>query len=171
MVVDFLRSGKGWALTAAKGDIFLTLSRVGFYSCGKVTSSLLKILVPISPSLFSTLQVFQKCTVKDVGVKNLVEPTTRIEPQIRELRPGALLPLKEKKVKYTSPCSCPANCLPLPTVWYNRWLCLNPSTTFAPLLWLERNRNSLLQKAPFLAASVSLPLVILLDITAWIFQD
>uniref|UniRef100_A0AAQ4RXF5 Uncharacterized protein n=1 Tax=Gasterosteus aculeatus aculeatus TaxID=481459 RepID=A0AAQ4RXF5_GASAC len=58
---------------------------------------LLKILVPISPSPFSTLQVFQKCTVKDVGVKNLVEPTSRIEPQIRELRPGALLPLKEKK--------------------------------------------------------------------------
>uniref|UniRef100_A0A665X5V0 Si:ch211-285f17.1 n=1 Tax=Echeneis naucrates TaxID=173247 RepID=A0A665X5V0_ECHNA len=47
--------------------------------------------------IMAELQVFQKCTVKDVGVKNLVEPTTRIEPQIRELRPGALLPLKEKK--------------------------------------------------------------------------
>lgn len=85
----------------------------------------LKILKPLSssksfpptfPSLFSTLQVFQKCTVKDVGGKNLVEPTPRIEPQIRELRPGAILPLKEKKVKYWSPRSNPANCLPLPTV-------------------------------------------------------
>uniref|UniRef100_A0A669DDL1 KIAA1217 n=1 Tax=Oreochromis niloticus TaxID=8128 RepID=A0A669DDL1_ORENI len=66
--------------------------------------------------IMAELQVFQKCTVKDVGVKNLVEPTARIEPQIRELRPGALLPLKEKKVKYMSRCSCPANCLPLPTV-------------------------------------------------------
>ncbi|XP_077952065.1 sickle tail protein homolog isoform X30 [Gasterosteus aculeatus] len=47
--------------------------------------------------IMAELQVFQKCTVKDVGVKNLVEPTSRIEPQIRELRPGALLPLKEKK--------------------------------------------------------------------------
>ncbi|XP_034427797.1 sickle tail protein homolog isoform X9 [Hippoglossus hippoglossus] len=47
--------------------------------------------------IMAELQVFQKCTVKDVGVKNLVEPGTRIEPQIRELRPGALLPLKEKK--------------------------------------------------------------------------
>ncbi|XP_044195384.1 sickle tail protein isoform X15 [Thunnus albacares] len=47
--------------------------------------------------IMAELQVFQKCTVKDIGVKNLVEPTTRIEPQIRELRPGALLPLKEKK--------------------------------------------------------------------------
>ncbi|GAA6215050.1 sickle tail protein homolog isoform X12 [Lates japonicus] len=47
--------------------------------------------------IMAELQVFQKCTVKDVGVKNLVEPTPRIEPQIRELRPGALLPLKEKK--------------------------------------------------------------------------
>ncbi|XP_026218301.1 sickle tail protein homolog isoform X6 [Anabas testudineus] len=47
--------------------------------------------------IMAELQVFQKCTVKDVVVKNLVEPTTRIEPQIRELRPGALLPQKEKK--------------------------------------------------------------------------
>ncbi|XP_068566003.1 sickle tail protein homolog isoform X8 [Cebidichthys violaceus] len=47
--------------------------------------------------IMAELQVFQKCTVKDVGVKNLVEPTSRIEPQIRELRPGGLLPLKEKK--------------------------------------------------------------------------
>ncbi|XP_067434384.1 sickle tail protein homolog isoform X18 [Thunnus thynnus] len=49
--------------------------------------------------IMAELQVFQKCTVKDIGVKNLVEPTTRIEPQIRELRPGALLPLKEKKTQ------------------------------------------------------------------------
>ncbi|XP_034416171.1 sickle tail protein homolog isoform X3 [Cyclopterus lumpus] len=47
--------------------------------------------------IMAELQVFQKCTVKDVGVKNVLEPTSRIEPQIRELRPGALLPLKEKK--------------------------------------------------------------------------
>ncbi|XP_070708653.1 sickle tail protein homolog isoform X2 [Pempheris klunzingeri] len=47
--------------------------------------------------IMAELQVFQKCTVKDVGGKNLVEPPPRIEPQIRELRPGALLPLKEKK--------------------------------------------------------------------------
>ncbi|KAM6970861.1 sickle tail protein homolog [Tautogolabrus adspersus] len=47
--------------------------------------------------IMAELQVFQNCTVKDVGVKNFVEPTTRIEPQIRELRPGALMPLKEKK--------------------------------------------------------------------------
>ncbi|XP_037613301.1 sickle tail protein homolog isoform X16 [Sebastes umbrosus] len=47
--------------------------------------------------IMAELQVFQMCTVKDVGVKNLVEPTSRIEPQIRELRPGPLLPLKEKK--------------------------------------------------------------------------
>lgn len=122
----------------------LSVEGGGGYSCGRGEDSQTppspEILAPTPPSsLFSTLQVFQKCTVKDVEVKNLVEPTTRIEPQIRELRPGALLPLKEKKVKYTSPCSCPPNCLPLPTVWYNRWLYLNPSTTLAPSLWLERN--------------------------------
>uniref|UniRef100_A0A8C2CRQ1 KIAA1217 n=1 Tax=Cyprinus carpio TaxID=7962 RepID=A0A8C2CRQ1_CYPCA len=37
------------------------------------------------------VQVFQKCSVKEVGLKGLVEP------QIRELRPGVLLPLKDKK--------------------------------------------------------------------------
>ncbi|XP_056289473.1 sickle tail protein homolog isoform X4 [Pseudoliparis swirei] len=47
--------------------------------------------------IMAELQVFQRCTVKDVGVKNVREPTSRIEPQIRELRPEALLPLKEKK--------------------------------------------------------------------------
>uniref|UniRef100_H2M3F0 KIAA1217 n=1 Tax=Oryzias latipes TaxID=8090 RepID=H2M3F0_ORYLA len=47
--------------------------------------------------IMAELQVFQKCTIKEVGGKNLVEPTPRIEPQIKELRPGALLPLKEKK--------------------------------------------------------------------------
>ncbi|KAK5897780.1 hypothetical protein CgunFtcFv8_015254 [Champsocephalus gunnari] len=45
--------------------------------------------------IMAELQVFQMCTVKDVGVKHLVEPASRIDPQIRELRP--LLPLKEKK--------------------------------------------------------------------------
>ncbi|XP_055737161.1 sickle tail protein homolog isoform X3 [Salvelinus fontinalis] len=49
--------------------------------------------------VMAELQVFQKFTVKDVGVKSSVLEThpTRVEPQIRELRPGALLPLKEKK--------------------------------------------------------------------------
>eukprot|EP00063_Salmo_salar_P038292 XP_014013127.1 PREDICTED: sickle tail protein-like isoform X5 [Salmo salar] len=49
--------------------------------------------------IMAELQVFQKCTVKDVGVKSSVVEThpTRVEPQIRELRPEALLPLKEKK--------------------------------------------------------------------------
>eukprot|EP00063_Salmo_salar_P061339 XP_014036174.1 PREDICTED: sickle tail protein homolog isoform X4 [Salmo salar] len=49
--------------------------------------------------IMAELQVFQKCIVKDVGVKSSVLEThpTRVEPQIRELRPGALLPLKEKK--------------------------------------------------------------------------
>uniref|UniRef100_A0A087YB57 Actin interacting protein 3-like C-terminal domain-containing protein n=1 Tax=Poecilia formosa TaxID=48698 RepID=A0A087YB57_POEFO len=47
--------------------------------------------------IMAELQVFQKCTVKDLGIKNLVEPTNRIEPQIKELRPGNLLPHKEKK--------------------------------------------------------------------------
>lgn len=80
----------------------------------------------------------------------MVEPTTRIEPQIRELRPGPILPLKEKKVKYSSTRGYPPNCLPLPTVWYNRWLCLNPSTTFLhPLLGSRETCNSCLQKAPF----------------------
>lgn len=124
-------------------SLILTLSYVGHYSWAKgtdtQTSSLVKLLFPLSPSLFSIAQVFQKCTVKDVGVENLIEPTTRIEPQIRELRSGALLPLREKKVKYVSSCSNPANCLPLPTVRFNWWLCLNTSTTLAPLLWLERN--------------------------------
>ncbi|XP_051542497.1 sickle tail protein-like isoform X3 [Myxocyprinus asiaticus] len=41
--------------------------------------------------IMAELQVFQKCSVKEVGFKVLVEP------QIRELRPGALLPLKDKK--------------------------------------------------------------------------
>ncbi|XP_073797630.1 sickle tail protein homolog isoform X25 [Danio rerio] len=41
--------------------------------------------------IMAELQVFQKCSVKEVGLKGLVEP------QIRELRPGVLLPLKDKK--------------------------------------------------------------------------
>ncbi|XP_022622812.1 sickle tail protein homolog isoform X7 [Seriola dumerili] len=61
--------------------------------------------------IMAELQVFQKCTVKDVGVKNLVEPTTRIEPQIRELRPGAMLPLKEKK---NTSVASPTSRMPVP---------------------------------------------------------
>ncbi|XP_067434382.1 sickle tail protein homolog isoform X16 [Thunnus thynnus] len=61
--------------------------------------------------IMAELQVFQKCTVKDIGVKNLVEPTTRIEPQIRELRPGALLPLKEKK---NTSVASPTSRMPVP---------------------------------------------------------
>ncbi|XP_056868358.1 sickle tail protein homolog isoform X6 [Takifugu flavidus] len=47
--------------------------------------------------IMAELQVFQKCAVKEAGVENSVEPTTRVEPQIRELRSGSSLPLKEKK--------------------------------------------------------------------------
>ncbi|XP_071373018.1 sickle tail protein homolog isoform X12 [Centroberyx affinis] len=61
--------------------------------------------------IMAELQVFQKCTVKDVGVKNLVEPTTRIEPQIRELRPGGLLPLKETK---NASVASPTSRMPVP---------------------------------------------------------
>ncbi|XP_072235058.1 sickle tail protein homolog isoform X3 [Leuresthes tenuis] len=61
--------------------------------------------------IMAELQVFQKCTVKDVGVKNLIEPTTRIEPQIKELRPGALLPLKEKK---NTSVASPSSRMPVP---------------------------------------------------------
>ncbi|XP_035812289.2 sickle tail protein isoform X17 [Amphiprion ocellaris] len=61
--------------------------------------------------IMAELQVFQKCTVKDVGLKNLVEPTPRIEPQIRELRPGALLPLKEKK---NTSVASPTSRMPVP---------------------------------------------------------
>ncbi|CAG04291.1 unnamed protein product, partial [Tetraodon nigroviridis] len=50
--------------------------------------------------IMAELQVFQKCTVKDVVVENSVEPTTHTETQIRELRSGSLLPLKEKKIIY-----------------------------------------------------------------------
>lgn len=114
----FFCGGRGRALKAAAR--VNSLSPVGFYSRQRRRYSnvllLLKILVPISPSPFSNLQVFQKCTVKDVGVKNLVEPTSRIEPQIRELRPGALLPLKEKKVNYPPPRGYRPNRLPLPAV-------------------------------------------------------
>ncbi|XP_067291580.1 sickle tail protein homolog isoform X2 [Pseudorasbora parva] len=41
--------------------------------------------------IMAELQVFQKCSIKEVGLKGLVEP------QIRELRPGVLLTLKDKK--------------------------------------------------------------------------
>lgn len=42
--------------------------------------------------MFFPSQVFQKCLVKDKERKGLVKQ------QIRELRSGALLPLKDKKV-------------------------------------------------------------------------
>ncbi|XP_039982375.1 sickle tail protein homolog isoform X14 [Xiphias gladius] len=61
--------------------------------------------------IMAELQVFQKCTVKDVGVKNVVDPTTRIEPQIRELRPGALLPPKDKK---NTSVASPTSRMPVP---------------------------------------------------------
>uniref|UniRef100_A0A9J7Y5A5 Si:ch211-285f17.1 n=2 Tax=Cyprinus carpio TaxID=7962 RepID=A0A9J7Y5A5_CYPCA len=57
--------------------------------------------------IMAELQVFQKCSVKEVGLKGLVEP------QIRELRPGVLLPLKDKKVKDMMSFSRPSNCLPV----------------------------------------------------------
>ncbi|KAA0704849.1 Sickle tail protein [Triplophysa tibetana] len=41
--------------------------------------------------IMAELQVFQKCSVKEIGLKGLVEP------QIRELRPGALQAFKDKK--------------------------------------------------------------------------
>lgn len=68
--------------------------------------------------IMAELQVFQKCTVKDaVVVDGSLEPATRIEPQIRELRSGALMPLKEKKVKIASPRRRhPANRPPLSAV-------------------------------------------------------
>uniref|UniRef100_A0A673G7V7 Sickle tail protein homolog n=1 Tax=Sinocyclocheilus rhinocerous TaxID=307959 RepID=A0A673G7V7_9TELE len=58
--------------------------------------------------IMAELQVFQKCSVKEVGRKGLVEP------QIRELRPGVLLPLKDKKVKDMMSFSRPSKCLPVP---------------------------------------------------------
>ncbi|KAF7213392.1 transcript variant X16 [Nothobranchius furzeri] len=50
-----------------------------------------------SDKFMAELQVFQKCTVKEVEGKFLIEPPTQTEPQIKEIRPGTLLPLKEKK--------------------------------------------------------------------------
>uniref|UniRef100_A0A3B1IEF6 KIAA1217 n=1 Tax=Astyanax mexicanus TaxID=7994 RepID=A0A3B1IEF6_ASTMX len=59
--------------------------------------------------IMAELQVFQKCSNKDLGLKGLVEP------QIRELRPGALLPLRDKKVTDMASFSCPSSCLLLST--------------------------------------------------------
>lgn len=115
-----------------------------WYSCGcgalRLYPTLKIFITPISLWLVSNLQVFQKCTFKDLGIKNLVEPTNRIEPQIKELRPGNLLPHKEKKVTHVPPCSCPTNRLPPPAVWCTNCL-LFPNTSSTPvlLLWLERN--------------------------------
>ncbi|XP_064188857.1 sickle tail protein homolog isoform X1 [Anguilla rostrata] len=46
--------------------------------------------------IMAELQVFQKCTVKDLGPKCFIEHT-RVEPQVRELRPGSLMLPKDKK--------------------------------------------------------------------------
>nr|XP_015208924.1 PREDICTED: sickle tail protein homolog isoform X4 [Lepisosteus oculatus] len=46
--------------------------------------------------ILAELQVFQKCTFTDVGAKSFVEHT-RVDPQVRELRPGALTSPREKK--------------------------------------------------------------------------
>ncbi|XP_069015602.1 sickle tail protein homolog isoform X15 [Embiotoca jacksoni] len=73
--------------------------------------------------IMAELQVFQKCTIKDVGLKNLVEPPTRIEPQIRELRPGALLPLKERK---NTSVASPTSRMPVPLSTKSRQ---SPGTT------------------------------------------
>ncbi|CAL9698084.1 unnamed protein product [Knipowitschia caucasica] len=49
--------------------------------------------------IMAELQVFQMCSnkVNEVEVKNVIEPTPRIEPQIRELRAGSIMPQKDKK--------------------------------------------------------------------------
>uniref|UniRef100_A0A096MA67 Actin interacting protein 3-like C-terminal domain-containing protein n=1 Tax=Poecilia formosa TaxID=48698 RepID=A0A096MA67_POEFO len=73
--------------------------------------------------IMAELQVFQKCTVKDLGIKNLVEPTNRIEPQIKELRPGNLLPHKEKK---NSSAASPTSRMPVPLSAKSRQ---SPATT------------------------------------------
>ncbi|MGH0169388.1 UNVERIFIED_CONTAM: hypothetical protein FKN15_075641 [Acipenser sinensis] len=49
--------------------------------------------------IMAELQVFQKCTFMDVGTKSIVEHP-RVETQVREIRPGALISPKEKKVIY-----------------------------------------------------------------------
>uniref|UniRef100_A0A3B4EM10 Actin interacting protein 3-like C-terminal domain-containing protein n=1 Tax=Pygocentrus nattereri TaxID=42514 RepID=A0A3B4EM10_PYGNA len=59
--------------------------------------------------IMAELQVFQKCSNKDIGVKGLVEP------QIKELRLGALLPLKDKKVTDMTSFSSHYSCLLLST--------------------------------------------------------
>ncbi|XP_058875784.1 sickle tail protein homolog isoform X2 [Acipenser ruthenus] len=46
--------------------------------------------------IMAELQVFQKCTFMDVGTKSIVEHP-RVETQVREIRPGALISPKEKK--------------------------------------------------------------------------
>ncbi|KAJ8277605.1 hypothetical protein GJAV_G00077450 [Gymnothorax javanicus] len=64
--------------------------------------------------IMAELQVFQKCIVKDVGPKCIIEHT-RVEPQVRELRPGSLMVPRDKKVKNVAPFSRPPRCLLLPT--------------------------------------------------------
>ncbi|XP_058875798.1 sickle tail protein homolog isoform X13 [Acipenser ruthenus] len=50
--------------------------------------------------IMAELQVFQKCTFMDVGTKSIVEHP-RVETQVREIRPGALISPKEKKSSST----------------------------------------------------------------------
>uniref|UniRef100_A0A8C9R4C4 KIAA1217 n=1 Tax=Scleropages formosus TaxID=113540 RepID=A0A8C9R4C4_SCLFO len=51
--------------------------------------------------IMAELQVFQKCALKDVGLKRFVEP------QVRELRAGALISPRERKVNSTVRFSLP----------------------------------------------------------------
>ncbi|XP_039609887.1 sickle tail protein homolog isoform X4 [Polypterus senegalus] len=46
--------------------------------------------------IMAELQVFQKCTFMDVGTKSIVEHP-RVETQVKEIRPSALMSPKEKK--------------------------------------------------------------------------
>ncbi|XP_028820384.1 sickle tail protein homolog isoform X4 [Denticeps clupeoides] len=46
--------------------------------------------------IMAELQVFQKCPNQGTGLKGAVEHT-RVEPQVREIRPGVIPPLREKK--------------------------------------------------------------------------
>ncbi|KAF7213390.1 transcript variant X17 [Nothobranchius furzeri] len=64
-----------------------------------------------SDKFMAELQVFQKCTVKEVEGKFLIEPPTQTEPQIKEIRPGTLLPLKEKK---NTSVASPTSRMPVP---------------------------------------------------------
>uniref|UniRef100_A0A8C4S016 KIAA1217 n=1 Tax=Erpetoichthys calabaricus TaxID=27687 RepID=A0A8C4S016_ERPCA len=60
--------------------------------------------------IMAELQVFQKCTFMDVGTKSIVEHP-RVETQVKEIRPSALMSPKEKKA--TSVIS-PSSRMPVP---------------------------------------------------------